>query len=134
MNGPQLGLFLLEASVMISIVLVLFRARTVLGLTPLYIVLGGFQYLEATLNLRAEIVPGFSLNPASSVMFPATLATAIIIYVKHDALEARKLLTQDELDNPASYPPGSPKLDTFRDIGDSAVQIDKVVTDMKAQG
>ena len=35
---------------------------------------------------------------------------------------------------PASYPPGSPKLDTFRDIGDSAVQIDKVVTDMKAQG
>jgi spermidine/putrescine transport system substrate-binding protein len=33
-----------------------------------------------------------------------------------------------------AIPPGSPKLDTFRDIGDSAVQIDKVVTDMKAAG
>jgi len=92
MQIQQVGMFALEAAVMISIVLGLFRARTVLGLTPLYIVLGGFQYLEATLGLRAEILPGFSLNPASAVMFPATLATAIIIYVKHDAIEARKLL------------------------------------------
>lgn len=92
MNGPQLGMFVLEAAVMISIVLGLFRARTVLGLTPLYIVLGGFQYLEATLNLRAEIFPGFSLYPASSVLFTTTLVSAIIIYVKHDALEARRLL------------------------------------------
>jgi spermidine/putrescine-binding protein len=49
-------------------------------------------------------------------------------------LEARKLLTADELKNPASYPPGNPKLEGFRDIGDSAVQIDKLVTDLKAQG
>lgn len=47
-------------------------------------------------------------------------------------LPARKLLSKDELDNPASYPPGSPKLEVFRDIGDSAVQIDKLVTDLKA--
>ena len=85
-------MFVLEAAVMISIVLGLFRARTILGLTPLYIVLGGFQYLEATLGLRAEIFPGFSLNPASSVLFPATLVTVLLIYVKHDAIEARKLL------------------------------------------
>ena len=49
-------------------------------------------------------------------------------------LEARKLLSKEELENPASYPPGNPKLDTFRDIGDSAVQIDKLITDLKAQG
>ena len=49
-------------------------------------------------------------------------------------LEARKLLTAEEMKNPASYPPGDPKLEGFRDIGPVAVQIDKVVTDMKAEG
>jgi spermidine/putrescine transport system substrate-binding protein len=47
-------------------------------------------------------------------------------------LEARKQLTPEELANPASYPPGNPKLETFRDIGDRAVPIDKLVTDLKA--
>jgi diguanylate cyclase (GGDEF)-like protein len=92
MHAPQLAMFALEAAVMVSIILGLFRARTILGLTPLYIVLGGFQYLEATLDLRAEVAPGFWLNPASTVMFTTTLVTVLIIYVKEDALEARKLL------------------------------------------
>lgn len=48
-------------------------------------------------------------------------------------LEARKQLTPEELGNPASYPPGNPKLETFRDIGDRAVPIDKMVTDLKAE-
>jgi diguanylate cyclase (GGDEF)-like protein len=82
----------LEAAVMMSIVLGLFRARTLLGYTPLYIVLGGFQFLEATLNLRADVASDFTLYPGSVVLFTATLATVILIYVKDDALEARKLL------------------------------------------
>jgi spermidine/putrescine transport system substrate-binding protein len=49
-------------------------------------------------------------------------------------LEARKLLSPEELKNPASYPPGSPKLDTFADIGESSVQVDKLVTDLNAEG
>jgi len=48
-------------------------------------------------------------------------------------LEARKLLSPEELANPASYPPGNPKLEGFRDIGDAAVAIDKLVTDLKAK-
>ena len=32
-------------------------------------------------------------------------------------VEARKLLSPEERANPASYPPGNPKLETFRDIG-----------------
>ncbi|HUL71803.1 MAG TPA: GGDEF domain-containing protein [Vicinamibacterales bacterium] len=92
MYESQLAMFVLEAGVMVSIILGLFRARTVLGLTPLYIVLGGFQYFEATLNVQAQVAPGFWLNPASTVMFTTTLVTVLIIYVKEDALEARKLL------------------------------------------
>jgi diguanylate cyclase (GGDEF)-like protein len=85
-------MFALESAVMISITLGLFRARTVLGFTPLYIVLGGFQFLEATLNFRGAVAPGFALNPASVVLFTATLATVILVYLKDDALEARRLL------------------------------------------
>jgi spermidine/putrescine transport system permease protein len=49
-------------------------------------------------------------------------------------MEARKLLSPAELANPASYPPGNPQLEGFTDIGDRAVLIDKLVTDLKAEG
>ena len=48
-------------------------------------------------------------------------------------VEARKLLTPEERANPASYPPGNPKLETFRDIGENAVLVDKAITDLKAK-
>jgi spermidine/putrescine transport system substrate-binding protein len=48
-------------------------------------------------------------------------------------LEARKLLTPEERANPASYPPGDPKLSTFRDIGPLAADVDKLFTDLKAK-
>jgi diguanylate cyclase (GGDEF)-like protein len=92
MHASQFGMFALEAVVMVSIILGLFRARSKFGLTPLYIVLGGFQFLESTLDLRAELVPGFSLYPASAVLFPTTLVSVLVIYIKEDALEARRLL------------------------------------------
>ncbi len=48
-------------------------------------------------------------------------------------LEARKLLTEAERANTASYPPGNPKLATFRDIGPLAADVDKLFTDLKAK-
>jgi spermidine/putrescine transport system substrate-binding protein len=48
-------------------------------------------------------------------------------------IEARKLLTKAEQENPASYPPGEPKLETFKDIGKAATDIDKLVTDLKGK-
>ena len=48
-------------------------------------------------------------------------------------LAARRLLSPAELANPASYPPGNPKLATFGDIGAAAVRIDKLVTELKAR-
>ena len=44
---------------------------------------------------------------------------------------ARKLLTPEELANPASYPKDG-KLETFRDIGKVAADIDRLVTDLKS--
>jgi len=48
-------------------------------------------------------------------------------------LEARKLLSEEERANAASYPPGNPKLSTFRDIGAMAAEVDKLFTDLKAK-
>jgi diguanylate cyclase (GGDEF)-like protein len=92
MNLDQIVILGFEAAVMIAVILALFRARTTLGLTPLYIVIGGFQYLEATLDLHARITPGFAVMPASVVMFTTTLITTLLIYLKEDAVEARKLV------------------------------------------
>ncbi len=46
-------------------------------------------------------------------------------------LAARKLLTPEQLANPASYP-ASNTARTFRDIGTAAADIDKLVTDLKS--
>ncbi len=45
---------------------------------------------------------------------------------------ARQLLTAEELANPASYPVKPGKLETFRDIGKAAADIDRLMTDLKS--
>ena len=92
MYPVQLALLGVEALVMATLVLGLFRSRTLLGLSPLYIVMGGFQYLEASLNLRVEVAPGWALYPASTVMFTATLLAVLLVYIKEETREARKLV------------------------------------------
>ncbi len=92
MHVQQWVMLGLEAVLMAAILLSLFRARTVLGLTPLYIVLGGFQFLEAALSLSVEVLPGITVYPGSMILFTATLVTVLLIYVKEDAIEARRLV------------------------------------------
>lgn len=47
--------------------------------------------------------------------------------------EARKLLTDAQRSNPASYPPAGSKLEIFHDIGPIAAEIDKLITELKAK-
>jgi len=74
----------------------------------------------------AEKFINYVLEPRVSVevweAFPYTLANA----------EGRKLLKPGQLANAASFPPGEPKLDTFKMIPpEMAAAIDKIVTDLK---
>jgi spermidine/putrescine transport system permease protein len=48
--------------------------------------------------------------------------------------EARKLLSPEQLANPASYPKEDQKLELFRDIGKRSADIDQLVTDVKSGG
>jgi spermidine/putrescine transport system substrate-binding protein len=47
-------------------------------------------------------------------------------------LAARKLLTEEQLKNGASYP-ATGKLETFKEIGDVATQIDDLMTELKSE-
>jgi spermidine/putrescine transport system substrate-binding protein len=47
--------------------------------------------------------------------------------------EAVKILKKEQKENPASYPSGNPNLETFKDIGKAAKDIDKLVTDLKGR-
>ncbi len=51
-------------------------------------------------------------------------------------LAARKLLTEAQLANPASYPPPDQEkdLETFRDIGAQASEVDALVSELKSGG
>ncbi len=90
----QIALLALETSVVATILLLLFRARSLFGLSPLYIVLGGFQYLQAILAslLYFEIMPGIMVSPGSVVLFAANLFAVLLVYIREDATEARKLI------------------------------------------
>ena len=46
---------------------------------------------------------------------------------------ARELLSKEQLANPASYPPGEPKLEIFTDIGKTARDVDKLLTDLRSR-
>jgi spermidine/putrescine transport system substrate-binding protein len=96
---------------------------------------GAHQFLDSL------AIPKNAANPEGAMLFMnyilrpevSKLISADFPYTNPN-LEARRLLTPDELANPASYPKGNPKLAGFRDIGDRAASIDKLVTDLKAEG
>ncbi len=96
---------------------------------------GAHQFIDSL------AIPVDAPNPEAALLFlnyilrpeVSKLISADFPYTNPNT-EARKLLSPEELKNAASYPPGDPKLEGFRDIGDSAVQIDKLITDLKAQG
>jgi spermidine/putrescine transport system substrate-binding protein len=50
-------------------------------------------------------------------------------------LAARKLLTPEQLANPASFPTDEEiaKMETFQDVGEQASKIDELVTSLKVQ-
>jgi spermidine/putrescine transport system substrate-binding protein len=95
---------------------------------------GAHQFLDvlaipANAEHRAAALQfmNYLLRPEVSVLisdaFPYTNPNA----------EARKRLTAEQLANPASYPAnGGGKLETFRDIGRRAADIDRLLTDLKS--
>lgn len=90
----QLLMFIAEALTTILLLLFLFRIMTQLGLAPLYVSLGVFQPVKVLLvpSIYAEILPGLIISPGSAIMFTASLFAALLVYIREDAIEARKII------------------------------------------
>ena len=72
----------------------LFRLRHKIGLVPLYMALGGMQQLQTLLALTVyvPVLPGIIVSPGSTVLFTGMLFTILLVYIREDASEARKLI------------------------------------------
>jgi diguanylate cyclase (GGDEF)-like protein len=62
-------------------------------LSLLYIALGVFQFLQTqlALSIYVEVFPGILISPGSAVLFTANLFAVLLVYIREDAVEARKL-------------------------------------------
>jgi diguanylate cyclase (GGDEF)-like protein len=98
-------LLLAEAALAGSIVLSLFGLRRRIGLAPVYLVVGSFQYLQIVLatSVRIEILPGVVIDPASVVLFPITTIVVLLTYIELDAEETRKVAYGVVISNLAVY-------------------------------
>ena len=88
--------FLLGVEILVTsaFLLGLFRLRHKLGLVPFYMALGAMQQLQTLLALTVyvQVVPGMAISPGSTVLFTGMLFTILLVYIREDASEARKLI------------------------------------------
>lgn len=91
------------------------------------------------LNVDSLVIPVGATNKIGAMMFMDYILRPEVSKLISDKFpytnpngEARKILTPEQLANPASYPPPGGKRETYRDIGKAAAEIDKLVTDLKA--
>lgn len=92
-----------EALVVLVLVLFLFRLRPAFGLAPLYVCLGVFQVLQTmTSTVFVEVGRGLLVSPGSAILFTMSLCVVLLVYIREDALETRKLIYALVISNAAT--------------------------------
>ncbi len=84
----------IEALLVAVLLLSLFRLRARLGLSLLYVTLGVFQPIQMLLasSIYIQFQLGWVVSPGSAILFTAGLFTILLVYIREDALEARKVI------------------------------------------
>jgi len=90
-NFFHLSIFISQCVLVAAVLLFLFRLRTVMGTGLLFVALGVLQYMQVFLanSLYVELFPGIMVSSGSAVLFPATLFTVLILYLREGALVTR---------------------------------------------
>jgi len=101
--ATQLAVFAVEALFVFGVLVGLFHIRHSFGWAPLYISLGTLQPLQTlfSTSVYVELGSGISVSPGSTVLFSATLFVILLIYIRDDAVEARKVVYGVALANTA---------------------------------
>lgn len=84
---------LLEAVFVGTLLVVLFRLRSSFGLSPLYVAIGSFQYLQTVLaiSIYVELAPGILIGPGF-VLFMSVPFAILLVYIREDVAEASSLI------------------------------------------
>ena len=94
MNYNQIAILFLQAALVSFIILLLFRLRKRLSIGVLYACLGLFQFIQVFLSSTVfiSVSRNITVSTGSSIFFLATLFTLLIIYIKEDASETKKII------------------------------------------
>ena len=94
MNFYQISILFLQGSLVAFVILLLFRLRRQLGIGILFACLGLFQFMQVFLSstVYVTIAENFLVSPGSTVLFTASLFALLIIYIKEDASETKKII------------------------------------------
>jgi len=101
----QIAWLVTEAGLAGGLVLFLFWLRPRIGLAPLYLVVGAFQYLQLVLAaaVHVDVMPGLTVSPGAVVYFPLTIVVVLLTYIEADAEETRKVAYGVVIANLAIY-------------------------------
>lgn len=93
-NYYQIGILIIQCVLISGLILLLFSIRLKIGISLLYAALGLFQYMQVFLasTVYVEIAKGILVSPGSSVLFAGSLFAVLLIYIKEDATETRKII------------------------------------------
>jgi PAS domain S-box-containing protein len=94
MNYNQIAILLLQGTLVAFVILLLFRLRKRLGIGVLFACLGLLQFIQVFLSstVYVSITDSLLISPGFSIFFTATLFILLIIYIKEDASETRKII------------------------------------------
>jgi PAS domain S-box-containing protein len=93
-NLLQIANLLLQCVIVAGIIFFLFRIRKLMGISMLFTALGVFQYMQVFLasTLYVEVFPGILASPGSTVLFTASIFAILLVYIREDAIETRKVI------------------------------------------
>ena len=85
---------LIELLLVAACILILFNLRDKLGLAPLYILLGCFQYFQVNLEnaVSFKFMGEYPIFPGSVILFSALLFAVLLIYIYEGVISARTLI------------------------------------------
>ncbi|QVY64338.1 PAS domain-containing protein [Polaribacter sp. Q13] len=94
MNYSQIAILFTQGTLIAFIVLVLFQFRKKLGIGLLLACLGLIQFLQVFISssIYVSITNDFFVSPGSSILFTVTVFALLIVYIKEDASETKKVI------------------------------------------
>ncbi|GAB7256947.1 PAS domain S-box protein [Polaribacter sp. OB-PA-B3] len=94
MTFNQFSTLFIQSSFVALIILLLFRVRKKLGLSVLYACLGLYQFVQIFLSnsINTNYPTNHLISQGSSIFVTVTLFALLIIYIKEDAKETKKVI------------------------------------------